>query len=163
MKSEKVCLLDEERKFLKDFLKKGERKARMIARATVLLLADKGIGNDEISRLTGMHRRSIWRIRKRYLSEGLQSALEEKPRPGQPRKYSNKHEAEVIALACSNPPEGRARWSIVLLTTSLKDRKGFETINKESVRLILKKQSQAMEKENVVHTRDRRRISVKDV
>jgi transposase len=148
-------LSDEERKFLIVFVRKGEKKARMIARANVLLLADKGIGNDEISSLTGMHRRSIWRIRKRYLKEGLQEALEEKPRPGQPRKYSDKQEAEVIALACSNPPEGRTKWSIVLLTQTFRETKGISEISRETVRLILKKRSQAMAEKDVVHTKDR--------
>lgn len=163
MKGENICLSDEERRFLKEFVKTGEKKARSIVRANTLLLLDKGCRNDEITKLTGLHRRSIWRIRKRYLAEGLQSALEEKPRPGQPRKYTEKHEAEVIALACSNPPEGRARWSLILLTKTIREKHGLEEISHETVRLILKKQPQAMAKEDVVHTKNGRNIPVKNV
>ena len=79
------------------------------------------------------------RIRKRYLDEGLQSALVDKQRPGQPEKYTERHVAEIMALACTQPPDGRKRWSLTLLTEELRKKQGFETINRESIRLILKK------------------------
>jgi putative transposase len=66
-------------------------------------------------------------------------ALFDKPRSGQPIIYTEKHVAEVIALACSSSPDGRKRWSLSLLTGELRKKEGFETISKESVRLILKK------------------------
>ncbi len=135
----KIKLKEEERDFLEDFVKKGTKKARAIARANVLLLVDDGYSSKSISETTRVHRQSIWRIKKRYLEEGLESALEEKPRSGQPRKYTEKHEAEIIALACTTPPKGRKRWSLVLLTKELVKKKGFETINRESIRLVLKK------------------------
>lgn len=138
--TEVVHLSEKECGYLKEFVKKGEKKARMIARANILLLADEGYDNETLSKLANVHRQSIWRTKKRYLTEGLQSALEEKPRTGQPRKYTNKHEAEIIALACTTPPKGRKRWSMILLTETLKQKKGFKTINRESIRLILKKQ-----------------------
>lgn len=134
-----IHLSEDERVYLKEFVRTGEKKARMIVRANVLLLADQGCDNTEISKLAGVHRQSIWRVKKRYLKEGLQSALTEKPRSGQPRKYTGKHEAEIIALACSSPPKGRVRWSLSLLVETLKSRKGFEFVSRESVRLILKK------------------------
>jgi putative transposase len=134
-----IHLLEDERVFLREFVRKGKKNARMIVRANVLLLADQGCDNEEISKLAGVHRQSIWRVKKRYLDEGLQSSLKEKSRPGQPRKYSEKHEAEIIALACSSPPKGRVRWSLSLMVETLKSRKGFETVNHENVRLILKK------------------------
>ena len=135
----KIKLKEEERDFLEDFVKKGTKKARAIARANVLLLVDDGYNSKSISETTRVHRQSIWRIKKRYLEEGLESALEEKPRSGQPRKYTEKHEAEIIALACTTPPKGRKRWSLALLIEELVKKKGFETINRESIRLVLKK------------------------
>ncbi len=135
----KIKLKKEEREFLQQFVKKGAKKARAIARANVLLLADDAYSNDEISNATKVHRQSVWRIKKRYLKEGLDSALKEKPRPGQPRKYTVKEEAEIIATACTAPPRGRKRWSVRLLADEMKNKKGFKTINRESVRLILKK------------------------
>jgi len=135
-----IHLSEEEHGYLKEFVRTGEKKARMIARANILLLADEGYGNETISTLANVHRQSIWRTKKRYLDEGLQPALNEKPRSGQPRKYTDKHEAEIIALACTTPPKGRKRWSMILLTETLQKRKGFKTINRESIRLVLKKQ-----------------------
>lgn len=135
----KINLKKEEREFLEDFIKKGNKKARAIARARVLLLADEGLNNKNISLPIKVHRQLIWRTKKRYLAEGLKSALEEKPRSGQPIKYSDKHKAEIIALACTAPPKGRRRWSIQLIVDKVKTRKGFKTINRESIRLILKK------------------------
>jgi transposase len=65
--------------------------------------------------------------------------LVDKPRSGQPEKYSERHVAEIIAQACTKPPEGRKRWSLSLLREELRKRQGFETINKETIRLLLKK------------------------
>lgn len=124
---------------MEGFVKKGTKKARAIARANVLLLADEGYSTKSISEITKVHRQSVWRIKKRYLEEGLESALEEKPRPGQPTKYTEKHEAEIIALACTSPPEGRKRWTLQLLTDEAQKRPDFKTVNRESIRLILKK------------------------
>ena len=140
----KIKLKKEEREFLQQFVKTGTKKARAIARANILLLADKGYNNGEISRAANAHRQSIWRVKNRYLEEGLDSALKEKPRSGQPKKYMDKEEAEVIAAACTSPPAGRKRWTIKLLADKMKGKKSFETINRESVRLILKKAKQSL-------------------
>lgn len=78
-------------------------------------------------------------IRRRYIEEDLLYAFSDKPRSGQPIKYIEKHVAEVIALACSSSPDGSKRWSLSLLTQKPRKKEGFETICKESVRLILKK------------------------
>lgn len=135
----KIKLRKKERDFLKEFVKRGTRKAREISRANVLLLADEGYSTKEISKITRVHRQSIWRIKKRYVAGGLQKALKEEPRPGQPKKYTEKHEAEVIAMACTSPPKGRKRWTIRLLMEEARKKPGFRTINRESIRLILKK------------------------
>lgn len=135
----RIKLKKKERKFLKEFVRKGTKKAREITRANILLLADMGQRTKDISKATGAHRQSIWRVKQRYLEESLDAALEERPRPGQPSMYKEKHKADIIALACSTPPEGRKRWSLVLLTEELRKSKKFKTINRESVRLILKK------------------------
>ena len=135
----RIKLRKKERNFLEKFVKKGMKKARAIARANVLLLADEGYSTKSVSEITRVHRQSVWRIKERYIKEGLKSALEEKPRPGQPKKYTEKHEAEIIALACTSPPEGRKRWTIRLLMEESRKRPDFRTINRESVRLILKK------------------------
>lgn len=138
----KIRLKRSEKTFLEEFLKKGNRKARAIARANILLMANKGMSTGSIVDAIGTHRQSVWRIKNRYMAEGLDKALHEKARPGQPRKYTEKHEAEIIALACTDPPKGRRRWTIQLLTDALGGRKNFKTVNRESVRLVLKKRRQ---------------------
>lgn len=132
-------LTEEETEYLTDFVKKGRKSARELTRARILLLLHDGNTEMEIKDILHISRATVSNIKKRYREEGLQRALSEKPRPGQPRKYTDKQEAEIIALACTDPPRGRNRWTIRLLTDRLKQRKGFKTINRETVRLVLKK------------------------
>ena len=139
MKDPKIKLKKEERTFLQEFLKKGTKKARAIARANILLLLDEGWEVNTISKMLKVHRQKIWRTKKRFLEEGLTLSLQEKPRSGQPKKYTPKHEADIIAEACTKAPNGRKRWTVRLLTKELKKKRGFETINRESLRLVLKK------------------------
>ena len=134
-----INLKDSEVIFLRNFLKKGQKNARSLTRARILLLANQGKGDTEIAKILGVGRSTALRIRKRYLEEGLQSALVDNTRSGQPEKYSQKRVAEIIALACTKPPEGRKRWSLSLLCEELRTKEGFKTVNKESIRLILKK------------------------
>ena len=135
----KIKLEEDEVQYLIDFVKKGHKSARELTRARILLLANKNKKNTEIVEILNVGRNTVGRIKKRYLDEGLQSALEDKTRTGQPTKYTEKHAAEIIAQACTTPPDGRKKWTLVLLTEELKIKEGFETINKESIRLILKK------------------------
>jgi len=139
MKPIPMKLKKQERKLLKELIAKGTRKAREIARAHVLLLLDDGWDVKDVAVATNVHRQRVWRIKRRFLDEGLQSALSEKPRSGQPAKYKVGHEARIIAEACTNPPRGRKRWTVRLLADGLKKERGFESLNRESVRLILKK------------------------
>ncbi|HIH96988.1 MAG TPA: helix-turn-helix domain-containing protein, partial [Thermoplasmata archaeon] len=119
-----------ETKFLREFVKKGRKSAREIIRARILLLANQQKRDTEIAEILGVGRNTVWRTMKRYHEEGLQSALTEKTRSGQPKKYTERHEAEIIAQACTKSPEGRKRWSLTLLTEELRKKKGFETINR---------------------------------
>ncbi len=135
----RIRLNDEEVEFLKAFVKKGQKSARELTRARILLLVNEGRTETEIKDVLGICRATVSNVKKRYREKGLDSALKEKPRPGQPRKYTDKEEAEIIATACTSPPNGRKRWSVRLLVDEIKKKKGFETINRESVRLILKK------------------------
>jgi len=136
---DKINLREKEVEYLHDFLKKGRKSARELTRAHILLFTHEGKTEMEIKDTLRISRATVSNTKKRYREEGLQSALTEKPRSGQPKKYTNKQETEIIAMACTNPPKGRNRWTIRLLTKRMKRRNGFETINRETVRLILKK------------------------
>ena len=129
----------DEVKFLRDFVKKGRKSAREITRARILLLANQQKGDTEISETLDVGRNTVWRIKNKYRKEGLQSALAEKTRSGQPKKYTEKHEAEIIAQACSESPDGCKKWTLKLLAEEMSKKEGFERVNKESIRLILKK------------------------
>ena len=134
----KINLKENEVKFLKDFVKKGRKSARELTRARILLLTNQQKGDTEIAETLDVGRNTVWRTKKKYREEGLQSALEEKTRSSQPKKYTDKHEAEVIAQACTESPDGRKRWTLALLTEEMRKKDGLETINRESIRLILK-------------------------
>jgi len=134
-----IKLTEKEVEYLSAFVKKGRKSARELTRARVLLLVNRGRTEMEIKDMVGISRATVSNIKKRYREEGLQSALTDKPRPGQPKKYTERHEAEIIARACTKSPDGRKRWSLTLLTEELRKKEGFETINRESIRLVLKK------------------------
>ncbi len=134
-----IKLEDHEVNFLMDFVRTGHKSAREITRARVLLLSNQQKMGTEIAKILGISRNTVLLIKKRYVEEGLPSALSDKPRPGQPIKYTEKRVAEVIALVCSSSPDGSKRWSLSLLTEELRKKEGFKTISKESIRLILKK------------------------
>jgi transposase len=103
------------------------------------LLLHKEKQAKEIAEFLDVGRNTVSRTKQKYLHEGMQAALEEEERPGQPIKYTAKQEAQLIALACSDAPAGRTRWTLELLTEKLKMQSGFKTINRESIRLMLKK------------------------
>lgn len=124
---------------LKRFTRSGNKNVREINRAYILLWLHKGKKIAEIEDFLDVERTAIWRTKKNYLEKGLDQAIKDNPRSGQPKKYKQKQEAEIIALACSDPPEGRKRWTLELLTKQAKKQQGLETINRESIRLMLKK------------------------
>jgi len=140
----RIKFTEKEVEYLNAFVRKGRRSARELTRAYVLLLLNDGRTEIEVKDTLRISRATVSNIKRRYREGGLQSALTEKPRPGQPKKYTERHEAEIIAQACAKPPDGRKRWSLVLLTEVMRKREGFETINRETVRLILKKAKQGL-------------------
>ena len=117
-----IFLAGEDKEYLKDFTKKGKKSARAIKRAYILLLAHDGEKEERISEILYISRATVSNIKRRYREGGLECALNEKPRSGQPKKYTEEHEAEIIALACTSPPEGRKRWTAELLAEELKKR-----------------------------------------
>ena len=133
-----VQLTDEQRTELNSLLKKGEHKARKLNRARILLLSSQ-YKDEEIAQLVGVTSQTVYNIRKRFVQEGLDAALNEKERSGTPRKLDVKGEAYAIATACSEPPEGRKRWTMQMIADKLVELKYVESISDETVRLRLKK------------------------
>ena len=126
-----------DREFLINLTKTGNRNSREFERAYILLALDKGKRHDEISEFYNVSRITIWRVKTKFLEAGALEAIKDEPRPGQPRKYDDNDTGEIVAMACSQAPEGRSRWTIRLLEKNLNE-KGI-MINRESIRLVLKK------------------------
>jgi putative transposase len=130
-----------DRRFLEGFRGKGHHSAREVTRAHILLALEAQVPTAQICQVLGVSRMVIWRTQSAYREKGLDDALYDGSRPGQPAKYSTDQQAEVVALACSQPPEGAARWTVRLLTIAARHRPKLEGVNRESIRQILKKTS----------------------
>lgn len=139
MKKYVVDLNEHEKKRLEDLTTKGKSGARKIRRARILLLAEEGYLDEEIARALGAAVTTVERIRKRFVEEGLEAALSERPRPGATRKLNGHQEAYLMALACSDPPQGKKRWSMQLLADRLVEVGVVDEISDETVRRTLKK------------------------
>ena len=136
-----VDLSDEDRKTLKWFISTGERKAKDITRARILLKADDGLTDSKISEHVDCHWKTAYNTRKAYCERGLAAIHRRKPDREYDRKLDGEAEAHLIRLACSEPPEGHARWTLHLLADELVtlDEIDFESISHEAVRQRLKK------------------------
>ena len=136
-----INLTDEERQKLLDMTRKGEIKARKFKRAMILLKGDEGLTDPQIMAALNVSRPCVERIRKRFVEDGIERALEEDPRPGQKRKLDGRAEATLIATACTEAPEGHERWTLRLLADKLVKLQVVDAISYETVRRTLKKTS----------------------
>ena len=140
-----VRLVPQERLELKAMIKKGRAAAYKIRHANILLKADADAGwtDKRIADAFGCHYRTVENVRKRFVLEGLETALNRKKqcRPSVEPKLDGEKEAKLIAVACSAPPEGRRRWALRLLADRLVELHIVDTISHETVRQTLKKTS----------------------
>ena len=141
MKRVTIQLATEDRKQHKACQMKGKCLARETTRAHILGALDRGAGDDGIERVLGVSRAMIWRTRAAYREGGLGHALHDAPRSGEPRRYDNKQQAAIIALACERPRKGRKRWTVRSLAGAARKLPGLARVSRESVRLWLKKTS----------------------
>lgn len=135
----KVELTNEERAILIGITKKGTHSARKILRAQALLLMHENKSVQEVQRLLSIDPNNYYKIRKRYWAGGLDAALEELPRSGQPRKVTERLEAQITSLACSAAPEGHSRWTLSLINETLVELNYVTNISNETIRKVLKK------------------------
>jgi transposase len=134
-----VELTADEKEQLLDLTSRGKTSARKLKRAQILLLANESKIDETIC--AGLHvgLATVERVRKRFVLEGLEVALNERHRPGGQRKLGPKGEAVLATLAESEPPEGHTRWTMKLLVKRLVELKMVESISDETVRKTLKK------------------------
>ncbi len=137
-----VKLSQSERDHLENMVSTGTEKVRKLTRARILLKANAGWSDPEIAQALDVGVSTIERARKRYATEGLEAALNRKPTRRQyEQKLDGEAEAHLIALACGEPPEGYAEWSLRLLAERLVrlEQVDIESVSHETVRQVLKK------------------------
>jgi transposase len=145
-----VRLTAEERAHLEDLIRTGKRAASALIHARILLKADGGEGgpgwdDERIAEAVECGTSTVYRVRQAFVEEGLAAALfRKKPTDRQYRKLDGAQEAQLIALACGTPPEGRNRWTLQLLADRLVELEAVESISPECVRMTLKKRTQAV-------------------
>lgn len=141
----KVTLTKQERDELLQIVKKGTHQSQKIRKVLILLNCDEGefadkSTNEEISKILKVGMRTIDRVKKRFVEEGIDVVLTGKPTK---RKYLKKVDGEIeahlVALSCGKPPEGFSRWSLRLLADKMVELKYVDSISHETVRQVLKK------------------------
>jgi transposase len=140
-----VILSDTEREQLKNLIAAGTVPARKLTHARILLKADQGSEgpgwvDEQVAEAVEVSQPTVSRVRKQYVEEGLQAALNRRP-PNRHyhRKLDGQQEARLIALACSEPPEGQARWSLRLLAERMVELEVVDDLSYQTVRRTLKK------------------------
>jgi len=140
-----VTLTQDERQLLQAMLSKGRAAARKLMHARILLKADAGtngpaLSDEGIAQGLEVGRATVERVRKEFVEEGLDAALERrKPRRRYKRALDGDGEAHLIALACQKPPEGRSRWTLRLLADRMVALEHVDAVSYETVHRVLKK------------------------
>ena len=134
-----VKLKPKERRDLKQLISKGSEKARKITRARILLLAHEGKTDTHIIEALNIARNTVRTVRSRYIQDGLEAAINEQPRPGAPKKFTGRQKAKITAIACSEPPEGRSRWTLRLIADKVVELGISDEISYKTVERTLKK------------------------
>ena len=170
MKKYIVRLEAEERAQLHQLVHTGKRAAYMARHANILLAVDESEAGEQMTdqqaaQAYGVSVRSIEHLRRRLVEEGLEAALGRKKqvRPSVERMFDGEKEAKLIAIACGPKPPGRARWTLELLADRVVKLKIVEACSPKTIGRVLKKRTQALAAEDVVHSAGvRRRVRVRD-
>jgi len=155
----RVLLTCEERKELEDIACKGCHKSQKVLNALILLVVDENqpklsrLTNESISKVLQVSMKKIDRVKKRFVEDGFDVALLGHPKE---REYSTKVdgdlEAKLIAISCSEAPEGFARWSLRMLADKLVELEYVDSISHETVRRVLKKRIKTVEEKRLGHS-----------
>jgi transposase len=140
-----VTLMEEERRMLQEMLSRGKAAARKLMHARILLKADGAAGgpgwdDERIAEALEVGRATVERVRKEFVEEGFEAALERRrPRRVYRRTLDGDGEAHLVALACQEPPEGHSRWTLQLLADRMVQLEYVDRISYQTVRRTLKK------------------------
>lgn len=139
MRQTELDLTPADRAAVGEIRSKGVHHAREVNRAHALSCLDRGIPESQIMEVLGMGRTALWRTRAAYLQGGVELAVFDVARSGRPKQYDTDAQARVTALACSAPPKGRQRWTLVELERAARQESGLGDVSRETVRRMLKK------------------------
>lgn len=152
-----IQLSKKEQECLKNIIQHGKHNARVITRARILILSHKGGGKDAIADKLDIVRSTVQRIRDQFREGGLDRALYDAPRSGQPPKITDDGEAHLVALATSAPPEGEERWTLELLKEQMvKDGKAPQEITIVALwKRLTQRHIKPWREKNVVYSQSR--------
>jgi putative transposase len=122
---------------LRILLKSGVQQVRVILRALALLQLAKNVSAPQVAKTIPLTQQAIRRLGHRYQKRGLEGALYEKQRPGAVEVLDNNQRQRIIAMVCSDPPEGRARWTVRLVAEEAVKRKLVPQVGRETIRILL--------------------------
>ena len=134
-----VQLTPEQRNQLQHLIRAGKGSARMIIRARILLKTDEGWTAPQVAEALDVAEGTVFRIKRRFAEAGLEGVLKDRPQAHRYRKLDDRGEAHLIALACSEPPEGHEHWTLRLLAGKVVELGLAPSLSHETVRLHLKK------------------------
>lgn len=140
-KAQPVSLTDDELRSLTTLTKRGTAAARVQTRARILMLLHRGNSPDAVAAALAVGVATVFNVKRRYLNGGLSSALHDKPRSGKPARISGAARAKITALACSQAPDGHARWTLRLLADRAVELGIVSAISHNTVKEVLKKTS----------------------
>jgi len=132
-----VNIAKKDQQVLRKLVKSGVHQARVILRALALLQIADNVGAPQISRTVPLSPQAIRRLAHRYQQDGLEAALYEKPRPGAAELLDTNQKQRIIAMVCSDPPEGCARWTVRLVAQEAVKRKLVPEVGKDTIRILL--------------------------
>jgi transposase len=146
-----INLTEEERGNLTRLTTTGHHAARKVRRARILLKADEGLKDEQIAEHLDVNVRTVETVRKQCALEGIDATLTPKKRPPQKPKLDGEAEARLVQIACSEPPEGRQRWTLHLLADKLVELEVVDSISHETVRKRLKKRVKTLANATILH------------
>lgn len=154
----RVKLTEDEVELLEALLRKGKIAARKQTRARILLKAAAGSKDGEIMEALAVSATMIYNTRQKCVEEGVEAALEDRPRPGKTPKLTDKQCAHLIATACTPAPAGHDHWTLRLLADQVVQLGYAGSFSHETVRRLLKKHSETLAGAGMVHSRGQRRV-----
>lgn len=148
----KVNLTEEEKCQLEDLVHQGKSAARRQTRARILLKAAAGVQDKDIIQALAVSPSMVAKTRQRWVEEGPEAALKERPRPGQAPKLTDKQAAHLIAIACSDALEGHSHWTLRLLSDQVVALGYAASCRYKLIRRLLKKHVKTLAEAGVVHS-----------